>query len=111
MITRVRKERNADRMEGKANRMFCENERGGPGASLQEASEREKGEFLSPVFTILRLFQKLFIVNPMKRKSRVIMESCPSGLRSTLGKRVYTKVYRGFESPTFREYKKRIILY
>ena len=30
-------------------------------------------------------------------------ERCPSGLRSTLGKRVYMKVYRGFESHSLRQ--------
>ena len=30
------------------------------------------------------------------------LERCPSGLRSTLGRRAYLKRYRGFESPPFR---------
>lgn len=30
------------------------------------------------------------------------MERCPRGLRSTPGKRVYGKPYRGFESPSLR---------
>ena len=35
-----------------------------------------------------------------------LLERCPSGLRSTLGKRVYAKVYRGFESLSLRKNKK-----
>jgi hypothetical protein len=32
-----------------------------------------------------------------------LLERCPSGLRSTLGKRVYGKLYRGFESHPLRQ--------
>ena len=31
-----------------------------------------------------------------------VLERCPSGLRSTLGRRAQAKVCRGFESPSFR---------
>ena len=32
------------------------------------------------------------------------MERCPSGLRSSPGKRVYGELYRGFESPSLRQF-------
>jgi hypothetical protein len=35
-----------------------------------------------------------------------ILERCPSGLRSTPGKRVYVNAYRGFESLSLRQTKK-----
>ena len=35
------------------------------------------------------------------------MERCPSGLRSTLGKRVYVKAYRGFESHSLRFFSEK----
>ena len=37
-------------------------------------------------------------------ESEVFLERCPSGLRSTLGKRVYSKGYRGFESLSLRRF-------
>lgn len=33
-----------------------------------------------------------------------LLEGCPRGLRSTLGKRVYVKAYRGFESHSLRQF-------
>ncbi len=43
-------------------------------------------------------FQTSFFLGELGTIFAIFMEGCPSGLRSPLGKRVYTKVYRGFES-------------
>jgi hypothetical protein len=52
-----------------------------------------------PLYALPRLLRRLQFVSLPKR---LRAERCPSGLRSTLGKRVLGKLNRGFESHPLR---------
>ena len=66
---------------------------------MQKASLADKIIETAHVFALPGVFP---LWSAISRKPMILKERWPSGLRRTLGKRVYFNEYRGFESHSLR---------